>query len=81
MPEQEQGAGEIGASEETTADVEGTESTPPPAPLNREQRRAQAKGKKGGTAFNQGPSTAPHMRGPGNIAGGGIRFQRKTGGK
>lgn len=81
MPEQEQGAGEIEASEETTADTEGTESAPPPPPLNREQRRAQAKGKKGGAAFNPGSAAAPHMRGPGNIAGGGIRFQRKTGGK
>jgi hypothetical protein len=81
MPEQEQGAGEIEASEEITADGEGAEPSPPPAPLNREQRRAQAKGKKGGAAFNQGISTAPHMHGPGNIAGGGIRFQRKTGGK
>jgi hypothetical protein len=81
MPEQEQGAGDIGASEETTTEAEGTASAPDPPPLNREQRRAQAKGKKGGAAFNPGAGGAPHMHGPGNIAGGGIRFQRKTGGK
>jgi hypothetical protein len=80
MPEQQQGAGDIEASEETTADTEGTASASAP-PLNREQRRAQAKGKKGGAAFNPGSGGAPHMHGPGNIAGGGIRFQRKTGGK
>ncbi len=80
MPEQEQGAGDIGAGEETTPDTESGAGAETP-PLNREQRRAQAKGKKGGAAFSPGASGQPHMRGPGNVGGGGIRFQRKTGGK
>ena len=79
MPEQEQGAGEPGLSEETTPDAENT----PDPPLNREQRRAQAKGKKGsGTAFNPAAPHTQNVRGHGGGApGAASRFQRKTGGK
>lgn len=65
---------EAAAEEENTADV----------PLNREQRRAQAKGKKGGSAVNPLLPNAQHMRGPGTggaAPGATARFQRKTGGK
>lgn len=80
MPEETQGS-EAGLSEEVTAETEDT--TTPPPPLNREQRRAQAKGKKGGSAFNPAMPHAQNMRGQGSshAAGGGTRFQRKTGGK
>jgi hypothetical protein len=77
MPEQEQSAGEIGPSEETTPDAE----TAPP--LNREQRRAQAKGKKaGGAAFNPALPGGQNSRGAGlrgGTPGAASRFQRKTG--
>ena len=67
--------------EEVTAE---TDAAPAPPPLNREQRRAQAKGKKGsGGAVNPALPHAQNMRGPGSHGpvGGGMRFQRKTGGK
>lgn len=72
MSEQEHATGDGAAPEETEA------------PLNREQRRAQAKGKKGASAINPLLPNAQHLRGPG--AGGAApgamaRFQRKTGGK
>ena len=76
MPEQEQGAGETNPSEETTPDAENA------VPLNREQRRAQAKGKKGGTGVNPGLPNAQNVRGPGmrgGTPGAASRFQRKTG--
>ena len=79
MPEQEQGAGETDLSEETASDAAGT----PAPPLNREQRRAQAKGKKGSAAaFNPASPHTQNVRGHGGGApGAASRFQRKTGGK
>lgn len=80
MPEETQG-GEADLSEQVTAETEGV--TTPAPPLNREQRRAQAKGKKGGSAFNPAMPHAQNMRGQGSshAAGTAARFQRKTGGK
>lgn len=78
MPEQKQGDGDIGPSEEATPDTEAA------TPLNREQRRAQAKGKKGAGGANPSLPHAQNMRGPGTrgaAPGGASRFQRKTGGK
>ena len=77
MPEQEQGAGE--AAQEVSPSAEDA----PAAPLNREQRRAQAKGKKSGPAPSVSTMTSnPQNMRPGNPgAGTGGRFQRKTGGK
>mgnify|MGYP001554058335 CR=1 FL=1 len=54
------------------------------APLNREQRRAQAKGKQGASTISPAATNAQHMRGPGTggaVPGAMSRFQRKTGGK
>ena len=83
MPEEAQGAGDI--SEGVTADTEDAATTDAPTPaLNREQRRAQAKGKKGTPgAINPAMPHSQNMRGQGSshAAGTAARFQRKTGGK
>ena len=78
MPEQEQGAGE--AAEEISPSAEDAATAPP---LNREQRRAQAKGKKASPGLGGSPTASnPQNMRPGNHgAGTGGRFQRKTGGK
>lgn len=81
MPEQAQGGGEADISEEVTADTQDAEAVPA---LNREQRRAQAKGKKGTPgAINPAMPHSQNMRGQGSshAAGTAARFQRKTGGK
>ncbi|MDQ2686255.1 MAG: hypothetical protein M3Y28_00135 [Armatimonadota bacterium] len=81
MPEEAQG-GEADLSEEVTAETEDATTAAPP--LNREQRRAQAKGKKGTPgAINPAMPHAQNLRGQGSshAAGGETRFQRKSGGK
>lgn len=71
------------SAEPTTSEEATAQADAAPA-LNREQRRAQAKGKKaGGAGTNPALPHAQNMRGPGahGPAGGATRFQRKTGGK
>lgn len=84
MPEQAQGGGEADITEEVTAETEDTPTDAATPALNREQRRAQAKGKKGVPgAINPAMPHSQNMRGQGSshAAGTAARFQRKTGGK
>jgi hypothetical protein len=83
MSEQEQTGAEPTVSEEVTADATTDDALGPA--LNRAERRAQAKGKKGqGTAANPALPHTQNTRGPGTrggAAGGSIHFQRRVGGK
>lgn len=71
-------------TEEVVADTDAAQNAAAPV-LNRAERRAQAHGKKGGTAPNTAMPQASNLRGPGGQstgnAGVAARFQRKTGGK